>query len=74
MSEEGMTFRVPRAIKKISLAAEQAVAVIRQSRLKTVTTLDSIVITNQRIIRYSPSTLGLHKAIEDYRLHYRRQL
>jgi hypothetical protein len=49
------------------LADEQVVAVIKQSRLKTAITPDSIIITNQRIIRYSPSTLGLHKEIEDYR-------
>jgi hypothetical protein len=67
MSEEGKTFKVPKAIKKMLLADEQVMAVIKQSRLKAATTPDSIIITNQRIIRYSPSTLGLHKEIEDYR-------
>jgi hypothetical protein len=42
-------------------------AVIKQSRLKAAITPDSIIVTDQRIIRYSPSALGLHKEIEDYR-------
>jgi hypothetical protein len=67
MNEKGETIKVPKAVKKMLLADEQAMAVIKQSRLKAATTPDSIIITNQRIIRYSPSTLGLHKEIEDYR-------
>jgi hypothetical protein len=67
MSEEGKEFKVPKAIKKMLLADERAMAMIRQSRLKAAATPDYIIITNQRIIRYSPSTLGLHKEIEDYR-------
>ena len=67
MNEEGKTLKIPKAIKKMLLADEQAMAMIRQSRLKAATTPDSIIITNQRIIRYSQSSLGLHKEIEDYR-------
>ena len=67
MNEEGKTTKVPNAVKKLLLADEQIKAVIRQSRLKAALTPDSIVITDQRIIRYSPSALGLHKEIEDYR-------
>ena len=67
MNEEGKTIKVPNAIKKMLLADEQVLAVIKQSRLKTAITPDSIIITNQRIIRYSPSALGLRKEIEDYR-------
>jgi len=67
MSEEGKEFKVPKAIRKMLLADEQALAMIKQSRLKAAVTPDYIIITNQRIIRYSPSTLGLHKEIEDYR-------
>jgi hypothetical protein len=67
MNEEGKTIKVPNAIKKMLLADEQVMAVIKQSRLKAAITPDSIIITNQRIIRYSPSALGLHKEIEDYR-------
>ena len=67
MNEEGKTLKVPNAIKKMLLTDEQAMAVIKQSRLKAAATPDSIIITNQRIIRYSPSSLGLHKEIEDYR-------
>jgi hypothetical protein len=67
MNEEGKTVKVPRAIKKMLLADEQVMAVIKQSRLKAAITPDSIIITNQRIIRCSPSTLGLRKELEDYR-------
>jgi hypothetical protein len=67
MSEEGKIIKVPKAIKKMLLADEQAMAMIRQSRLKAAITPDSIIITNQRIIRYSPSSLGLYKEIEDHR-------
>jgi hypothetical protein len=67
MNEEGKTIEVPKAIKKMLLADERVMAVIKQSRLKAAITPDSIIITNQRIIRYSPSALGLHKEIEDYR-------
>jgi hypothetical protein len=67
MKEEGKTIKVPNAIKKMLLADEQVMAAIKQSRLKAAITPDSIIITNQRIIRYSPSALGLHKEIEDFR-------
>jgi hypothetical protein len=67
MNKEGRTLKVPSAIKKILLTGEQVMAVIKQSRLKAAVTPDSIIITNHRIIRYSPSALGLHKEIEDYR-------
>jgi len=67
MNEEGKTLKIPKAIKKMLLADEQVMAIIKQSRLKAAITPDSIIITSQRIIRYSPSSLGLHKEIEDYR-------
>jgi len=67
MNEEGKTIKVPNAVKKMLLADEQVRAVIKQSRLKAAITPDSIVITDQRIIRYSPSAMGLRKEIEDYR-------
>jgi hypothetical protein len=67
MNEEGKTVKVPNAIKKMLLADEQVMAVIKQSRLKAAITPDSIIITNQRIIRCSPSALGLRKELEDYR-------
>jgi len=67
MNKEGKTPKVPNAIKKMLLADEQVLAVVKQSRLKAPITPDSIIVTNQRIIRCSPSALGLHKQIEDYR-------
>jgi len=67
MNKEGKTLKVPNAIKKMLLTDEQVMALIKQSKLKAAITPDSIIITNQRIIRYSPSALGLHKEIEDYR-------
>lgn len=67
MNKEDKKIKAPNAIKKMLLADEQVMAVIKQSRLKAAITPDSIIITNQRIIRCSPSALGLHKEIEDYR-------
>jgi hypothetical protein len=67
MNDEGNTPKIPNAVKKILLADEKVMAVVKQSRFKTPLTPDSLIITNQRIIRYSPSNLGLHKEIEDYR-------
>jgi hypothetical protein len=67
MNGEGKTIRVPNAIKKMLLTDEQVMAVVKQSRLKAAITPDSIIVTNQRIIRCSPSAFGLHKEIEDYR-------
>jgi len=67
MSEEGKIIKVPKAVTKMLLADERAMGIIRQSRLKAAATPDFIIITNQRIIRYSPSALGLHKEIEDHR-------
>jgi hypothetical protein len=67
MNEEAKTTKVPNAIKKILLSDEQVIAVIKQSRLKAAITPDSIIITDQRIIRCSPSAMGLRKEIEDYR-------
>ena len=67
MNGEGKTIRVPNAIKKMLLTDEQVMAVVKQSRLKAAITPDSIIVTNQRIIRCSPSALGLRKEIEDYR-------
>lgn len=45
MNEEGKTLKVPNAIKKMLLTDEQAMAVIKQSRLKAAITLDSIAST-----------------------------
>ena len=46
---------------------EEVIETIRQSRLKEISTPDSIFVTNHRIILYSPRTFGLRKSIEDYR-------
>ena len=64
---KGKSPKIPGVIKKILLADEEVLAVVRQSRLKTIFTPDSIIVTNHRIIRCSPSKLGLHHDIEDYR-------
>jgi hypothetical protein len=67
MNVENKTIKVPNAIKKMLLMDEQVMAVVKQSRVKAAITPDSIIITDQRVIRYSPSALGLRKKIEDYR-------
>ncbi len=67
MNGESNRLKVPNSVKKLLLLDEQVIAVIKQSRLKAAITPDSIIVTNQRIIKYSPSNLGLRKEIEDYR-------
>jgi len=58
---------VPRSVKNILLPGERALAKIQQSRLKAFINPDTIIITDQRVIRYSPSAMGLRKEFEDYR-------
>ena len=65
--KEGYYIEVPDGVTKMLLTGEQVLAAMRQSRLKAAITPDTIVVTDQRIIRYSPSAFGLHKEIEDYR-------
>ena len=60
--------KIPNAIKKILLADEEVLAVEKQSRCKAAFTPDSIIVTNLRVIRCSPSRSGFHHEIEDY--HY----
>ncbi len=61
-------YRVPSDVRKMLLADEEVVLAVRQSRWKALFTPDTIVVTSQRVIRYSPSGfLGLRKNIEDYR-------
>ncbi len=67
MNKEGKRLKVPNAIKEMLLPDEQVLGIVKQSRLKAAITPDSIIVTDQRIIRCSPSALGLHKQIEDYR-------
>ena len=67
MEMEPVPAKTPKAIKKLLLADERVLASIQQSRLKAPMTPDTIVVTNHRIIRISPSALGLHKEIMDYR-------
>lgn len=67
MNVKGKSPKVPGVIKKMLLADEEVFAVVRQSRLKAAFTPDSIIVTNHRIIRCSPSRLGLHHDIEDFR-------
>jgi len=59
MNEKSNRLKVPNSVKKMLLTDEQVVAIIKQSRLKSAITPDSIIVTNQRIIKYSPSNLGL---------------
>ena len=61
MDKEGKTPKVPNGIRKMLLTDEQVLGVVKQSRLKAAITPDSIIVTNQRIIRWSPSAPGLRK-------------
>jgi hypothetical protein len=67
MENREVTTPIPNSVKKMLLNDELVLASIQQSRLKEVITPDTLVVTNQRVIRHSPSTLGLRKEIEDYR-------
>ncbi len=59
---------VPADIRRMLLANETVLLTVKQSRWKALFTPDTIVVTSQRVIRYSPSGfLGLKKDIEDYR-------
>ncbi len=59
---------IPKNVRQMLLADEEVVITLKQSRWKALFTPDTIVATNHRVIRYSPSGfLGLHKDIEDYR-------
>ena len=60
--------KIPRDVNKILLTDEQVLLAVKQSRWKVLFNPDTIVVTSQRVIRYSPSGfLGIHKDIEDYR-------
>ena len=60
--------KVPKDIEKMLIADEEVLLSVSQSRWKALFTPDTIIVTSQRIIRYSPSGfLGTHKDIEDYR-------
>ncbi len=67
MSNKLGKINVPKAIENMLYADEEVIETIRQSRLKEITTPDSIFVTNHRVILYSPRTFGLRKSIEDYR-------
>ena len=67
MENQDIEIQIPKSIKKMLLNDEQVLATIQQSRIKEIITPDTIIVTNQRIIRHSPSTLGLRKEVEDYR-------
>ena len=59
---------VPNDVGKMLLSDEEVVLAVKQSRWRALFTPDTVVVTNHRVIRYSPSGfLGLHKDIEDYR-------
>lgn len=57
---------VPKAVRNMLRPDEHVIIAAQQSRVRSLVTPDSIFVTNLRIIKYSPSALGLRKAIEDY--------
>jgi len=60
--------KIPSDASKMFLTDEQVLLAVKQSRWKVLFNLDMIVVTSQRVIRYSPSGFfGIHKDIEDYR-------
>jgi hypothetical protein len=68
MEQTTKHIKIPRDISRMILAGEQVLLAVKQSRWKALFTPDIIIVTSQRVIRYSPSGfLGIHKDIEDYR-------
>jgi hypothetical protein len=68
MEEKTSQVKVPSDIRRMLLTNETVLVSVKQSRWKALFTPDTIAITNQRVIRYSPSGfLGFRKDIEDYR-------
>jgi hypothetical protein len=68
MEQTKVHFRIPHDISRMLLVEEQALLAVKQSRWKVLFNPDTIVVTSQRVIRYSPSGFfGIHKDIEDYR-------
>ena len=68
MEQTNKISHVPRDISRMLLAGEEVLLNVKQSRWKVLFNPDTIIVTNQRVIRYSPSGfLGIHKDIEDYR-------
>ena len=68
MEKPAVQIEVPGDIKKMLLADEQVLMTVKQSRWKNLFTPDTIILTSQRVMRYSPlGFLGWRKNIQDYR-------
>jgi hypothetical protein len=68
MQQPAVKKKVPGNIRKMLLEGEEVILTVKQSRWKAIFTPDTIIVTTNRVIRYSPEGfLGLHKEIEDYR-------
>jgi len=68
MEQKTVHLKIPGDVSKMLLTDERVLLSVKQSRWKVLFFPDTIVVTSQRVIRYSPSGfLGLHKDIEDYR-------
>jgi hypothetical protein len=68
MEQMKVHVKIPSDVSKMLLTDEQVLLAVKQSRWKVLFNPDTIVVTSQRVIRYSPSGfLGIHKDIEDYR-------
>jgi hypothetical protein len=65
--ENQENIEIPGEVKKLLSEGEQILGAVRQSRLKELITPDTVIVTDQRIIWYNPTALGLHKSIQDYR-------
>ena len=58
---------VPKVIKQTLMDGEEVLHFIQQSRLKKMVTPESIFVTNKRVIKHIPKTLGLRRNIQDYK-------
>jgi hypothetical protein len=68
MKQPTRQIKIPQDVSKMLLMGEPVLLAVKQSRWRALFTPDTIVVTGQRVIRYSPSGFfGLHKDVEDYR-------
>lgn len=63
----GREIKVPNVVKEMLLDDEKVLHAIQQSRLEHAITPYSVFVTNKRIIKHMPRTLGLRRDVVDYK-------
>ena len=57
---------VPDAVQQLLRPGERVLAVAQQSKIMAMVAPDSVVATDQRLILFMPSALGLRQSMEEY--------